>query len=132
MLILFEAEHRMAQRNLVLFLYGQPVTEQDCIWEPAADIYRSGKTWIVKLDLAGVQTEDVKISQKGSALIVSGVRRDSFIEGGCTFYNLEISYSHFKRSFSFPFNLEGIPLEISAKQGMLFIRVVEPDDERSR
>jgi HSP20 family protein len=131
MLILFEAEPIVTRRNLVLFLCGQPVTG-DCIWEPAADIYRSGKAWIVKLDLAGVKTEDVQISQKGSVLIVTGVRRDSFIESGCTYYNLEISYSHFKRSFSFPFNLEGVPVEVSSSQGMLFIRVMEPEDERSR
>ena len=121
----------MAQRNLVLFLVGQPVAE-DYIWEPAADVYRSGKSWMIKMDLAGIHVEDVQIARKGSALIVTGVRRDSFVEGGCTYYNLEISYSHFRRAFSFPFNLESIPVETNYRQGMLFIRVVEPDDERTR
>lgn len=121
----------MTQRNLVLFLVGQPVAE-DWIWEPAADVYRSGKSWMIKMDLAGVESEDVQIARKGSALIVTGVRRDSCAQGSCTFYNLEISYSHFRRAFSFPFNLESLPVEIDYRQGMLFIRVVEPDDERTK
>lgn len=121
----------MAQRNLVLFLFGQPVLD-DCVWEPAADVYRSGKSWMIKMDLAGIRVEDVQIARKGSALIITGVRRDSIVENACTYYNLEISYSQFRRSFSFPFNLESLPVETSYKQGMLFIRVVEPEDERTR
>jgi HSP20 family protein len=87
---------------------------------------------MVKLDLAGIQPEDVQIERQGSALIVSGVRRDSLIESACTYYNLEISYSSFRRSFSFPFNLENVPVETDYLKGMLLIRLAEPEDDRTR
>ncbi|HLR04360.1 MAG TPA: hypothetical protein VK117_01010, partial [Pyrinomonadaceae bacterium] len=47
------------------------------LWNPAADVYRTHDGWIVKVDLAGIQTADVEVAIDGPLLRVSGLRRDS-------------------------------------------------------
>lgn len=116
----------MAERKLVLFLCGKPAMTE-FLWEPMADVYRAGKTWILKLDLAGVDPEDITITKEGSCLTVRGVRRDSMLEEVSTFYSLEISYSHFSKSFTLPFNLENARIQTEYKRGMLLIRLLEDE-----
>jgi HSP20 family protein len=116
----------MTERKLVLFLCGKPAMS-DCLWEPMADVYHAGKTWIIKLDLAGVDPNEITIKKEGSSLMVRGVRRDSMLEKESTFYSLEISYSHFSKSFTLPFNLERARIQTEYKHGMLLIRLLEDE-----
>jgi len=44
------------------------------LWNPAADVYRTHDGWIVKVDLAGIQTADVEVAIDGPLLRVSGLR----------------------------------------------------------
>src|SRR5207248_2972750 len=70
------------------------------VWQPFADIYKTRTGWMIKLDLAGVRVEDVRLSMQGNTLTVEGIRRDECIDEDCTYYLLEISYSRFRRAIS--------------------------------
>ena len=62
---------------------------QGATWRPPADIYRTSSGWLLKLDLAGVHTEDVEVRVNGSRLIVRGVRRDRIFQEGQTAYSMD-------------------------------------------
>src|SRR5205823_4518883 len=83
-----------------LFLPGHGCGET--AWCPAADLYRTPSGWLVKLDLAGVRPEDVRVQAQGRRLTVSGCRRDCTLTEGTSHYHMEISYSRFQRSFDLP------------------------------
>ncbi len=93
-------------------------------WQPSADIYRTRDGWLLKLDLAGVRSEDVTVSIQGRRVSVSGVRRDSFLEEGSSYYSMEISYSRFERSFEMPADLEAARVTIAARDGLLLVRMI--------
>ncbi len=61
------------------------LAEEPETWQPSADVYRTKDGWLVKFDLAGVQIGDVTVALRGRRLIVSGVRRDSFLEEGSSY-----------------------------------------------
>ena len=62
-------------------------------WRPSTDLYRTPEGYLVKLDIAGVRPEDVRISVSGRKLKVKGSRRDRAMHEGCRCYRLEIAYS---------------------------------------
>ncbi|HXH11287.1 MAG TPA: Hsp20/alpha crystallin family protein [Alphaproteobacteria bacterium] len=95
----------------------------EAVWRPQADIYRTQNGWVVKLELAGVQPDDITIWTHGSRLTVSGSRRDRVIAEGWSCYAMEISYSHFERSMDLPFEVEAARLAVECRDGMLLIHV---------
>ena len=98
-------------------------------WQPSADVHRTQDGWLVKFDLAGVQVADVMVAIRGRRLIVSGVRRDSFLEEGSSYYSMEISYNRFERSLMMPANLESARVTIVAREGLLLVRLITEGNE---
>jgi HSP20 family protein len=98
-------------------------------WQPCADIYRTRDGWLVKFDLAGVDTGDVAVTLRGRRLTISGVRRDSFFEEGSSHYSMEISYNRFERSLMLPANLESARVTIQAREGLLLVRMVTEGEQ---
>ncbi len=92
-------------------------------WEPSVDVYRTRDGWLLKFDLAGVKAEDVTVSLRGRRITVAGVRRDSFVEEGSSYYSMEISYNRFERSIEMPADLENARLTLEARDGLLLVRV---------
>jgi HSP20 family protein len=105
------------------------LAEYPAPWEPSADVYRTRDGWLLKFDLAGVQIADVIVTVRGRRVIVSGVRRDSFFEEGCSYYSMEISYSRFERSLEMPANLENARVTIAAREGLLLVRMITEGNE---
>jgi HSP20 family protein len=92
-------------------------------WCPAADIYRTGDGWIVKVDLAGVRQDELEISIHGAALHISGCRRDTFYGEGVAYQQLEITYSRFERTLQFPCPIEGASLVRDYRDGLLILHL---------
>jgi HSP20 family protein len=84
---------------------------------------------MVKFDLAGVQLDDVSVTLQGRRLSISGVRRDSFLEEGSSYYSMEISYNRFERSLLMPANLENARVTIAAREGLLLVRMITEGNE---
>ena len=95
----------------------------DAAWCPAADLYRTADGWLVKLDLAGVRPEDLRVAIEGRRLTVSGCRRDCCLSEGWSHYHMEIAYSHFERSFELPCDLACCSVTTDYRDGMLHVRV---------
>ena len=93
-------------------------------WAPRADLYRTRKGWLIKMDLAGVQAQEIGLRVEGSRLIVSGSRRDEVVREGWQLYQMEISYSRFERLIDLPEPLEGCTLRTQYREGMLLIEIL--------
>jgi HSP20 family protein len=98
-------------------------------WEPPADVYRTRDGWLLKFDLAGVPIEDVTVRVSGRRVTVSGVRRDTNVEEGCSFYAMEISYNRFERSLEMPVSLANAGVTVEARNGLLLVRIIPEGNE---
>jgi HSP20 family protein len=105
------------------------LAERPSPWQPSADVYRTKDGLLVKFDLAGVQIADVSVTLQGRRLSISGVRRDSVLEEGASYYSMEISYNRFERSLMMPANLEDARVTIAAREGLLLVRMVTEGKE---
>ena len=99
------------------------------LWCPAADVYRSGEGWIVKVDLAGVKPQDVEVTIDGDLLRISGSRRDGTCGEGVSHYQLEITYSRFEKMIRFPRSIEHASIERDYRDGLLILRLREEQDQ---
>jgi HSP20 family protein len=96
---------------------------RDLVWQPAVDIYRTSRGWLLKYELAGVRPEDIELIVKGPRLTVRGKRRDWRIEETCICYQMEITYSHFERTVELPEPIEAAQLRVEHREGMLLVRI---------
>jgi len=100
------------------------------LWNPAADVYRTRDGWLVKVDLAGVRSDDVEITLDGPLLRISGLRRDSFCGEGVSHYQLEITYSRFEKIIQFPCSIERATVERDYRDGLLVLQLHENEECR--
>lgn len=94
-------------------------------WRPAADVYRTNKGWLVKLDLAGVNPADIRLECQDSVVVVSGMRRDATVHQSLSSYSMEISYNRFERRLDLPGRIEAGGITTEYQDGMLLIWVPE-------
>jgi HSP20 family protein len=111
----------MSRQRHTIFFSTQPLGE--AVWHPAADVYRTPDGWLLKFDLAGVDPEDVAVSVQGRRVTVRGMRRDSQLDQGCSYYRMEISYSQFERSVDLPCVVENARWQIDFRNGMLLVKL---------
>lgn len=114
---------------MTVFLYGA-LEARRCEWSPSVDIYRSPKGWVLKFDLAGVRSRDVRLEVSESTIRVSGTRRDWITEEGWSHYSMEISYCQFQRSVKLPASLAKAEISTEWIEGMLIVRIQPGERER--
>jgi HSP20 family protein len=93
------------------------------LWQPSVDVYRCPEGWKIKFDLAGVKPEDVQILIADDKLIVRGVRRDSVMTEGWSYYQLEITYSRFERILKIPCDLSKSEIRSECLDGWFLLHV---------
>jgi HSP20 family protein len=94
------------------------------LWNPAADVYRVNDGWIVKVDLAGICSDELEIEIRKKLLTIRGCRRDTHYREGFVFHQMEITYSRFEKTIEFPDAIEGASISRDYADGFLIINVL--------
>ena len=97
------------------------------LWCPAADIFRTSEGWIVKVELAGVSSEQVEVELSGSTLRITGCRRDTVHSESVSYHQLEITYSRFEKTLQFPCRIEGTRITRDYRDGLLILHLRESE-----
>ena len=108
-------------KELSYLTFSGKVRPSGRLWNPAADVYRTEHGWLVKVDLAGICTEDLEIVLNSTHLRISGCRRDTIYKEGFTYQQMEITYSRFEKVIQFPTELGTASLEHHYNDGFLII-----------
>lgn len=86
-------------------LTNSPLAIEDAIddvWHPHCDVYQTESQWVVLVELAGMNKEDINISISTEYLRISGTR-DLHTESSYTSYlSMEIDTGRFDRRIFFP------------------------------
>ena len=93
------------------------------LWSPAADVYRAKDGWMVKVDLAGICSDELQIEIRDNLLSIRGCRRDTHFRDGFVFQQMEITYSRFEKTIEFPSPIEGAAIRHDYQDGFLLIDV---------
>lgn len=71
-------------------------------WVPNTDVYSTDDGLVIKVELAGMKSENLEITVEGNRLRISGTRPDGCRAPKCNFLVMEISYGPFESVIELP------------------------------
>ena len=71
-------------------------------WAPNTDVYVSDSGLVIKVELAGMQRENLELTVEGDNLRISGERPDGCRPPQCKFQAMEINYGAFETVIDVP------------------------------
>ena len=99
-------------------------------WRPPTDVYETGSAVVVRMEIGGVQCQDIEVAVgDDQVLSVRGIRRDPRARERRGYHQMEIHYGVFQRSVYIPkpVNTEGAEAHYDAG----FLEIVLPIAERA-
>jgi HSP20 family protein len=69
-------------------------------WTPVADVYETSDSFVVLMELAGIDENDVELAVDGDRLVVRGERRSQLPARPDRFHRMERSHGAFARTFT--------------------------------
>lgn len=97
-------------------------------WVPNTDVYVADTGLVIKVELAGMQREDLELTIEGSRLKISGQRPDGCRGARCKFLVMEINYGVFESVIELPPGFDLSQAKAVYQNG--FLRVDVPKQTR--
>ncbi|NLG51724.1 MAG: Hsp20/alpha crystallin family protein [Chloroflexi bacterium] len=89
------------------------------IWRPPTDVYETDSHVVVKVEIAGMQEDDLNISFADRCLTITGIRKDP--AGKLIYQNMEISYGAFRTEVRVDWPVERSMIEATYREGFLYV-----------
>jgi HSP20 family protein len=102
--------------------------ERPAHWVPNTDIYATDEGLVIKVELAGMRSENLQITVEGSQLRISGQRPDSCRASKVSFLAMEIRYGSFENVLDLPAGYDLSQAKASYLNG--FLRIDVPHAEK--
>ena len=71
-------------------------------WQPEVDVYETEKAFVVRVELAGVQSQDLRVTLDADELRIRGVRRPPESADLLRLHRMEIASGPFERRLRIP------------------------------
>ena len=91
-------------------------------WRPPTDVFETESALIVRVEIAGMRTEDFHLQLDGQTLIVRGTRHDPDL--GSAYHRLEIPFGQFQVVVLLPTAVDEQHVEAEYRDG--FLRITLP------
>jgi len=101
-------------------------------WLPAVDITEQENDYVVKVELPGVNKNDVKITVHNDALTIRGEKKQERERKGENYHRIERSYGSFQRSFTLLTSVVSDKIEASFDNGILTISLPKVEGAKSK
>lgn len=101
-------------------------------WSPLSDIVETKDSYLVNLDIPGVDKKDIKISYENGRLTVCGERKEEKEKKETNYYSVERNYGKYYRSFNLPKQIKHDLIDAELKNGSLKITVPKSEEVKEK
>jgi len=101
-------------------------------WAPAVDIIEDDKEYLIKVELAEVPKDEVKVTVEAGTLTISGERKAEKEEKNRKFHRVERYYGRFVRSFSIPDDADDSKVNADYRDGVLRVHLAKSEKARPK
>jgi HSP20 family protein len=101
-------------------------------WIPAVDLLQTDGAYVLRADLPGLASDDVKIEVEQNVLTISGERRTRQEQRTDGYYRFERASGTFARSLTLPQGVDADGIEANFADGVLEVRIPAPEQPRAR
>ena len=99
---------------------------------PAVDIYSDEQNLVLKLEVPGVNEQDLNVSVENNTLTIQGERKFEKEEKEENFHRIERRYGSFSRTFKLPSTIDAEKVEASYEKGILKITLGKKAEAKPR
>ena len=92
-------------------------------WSPNVDVTETPEAYVFKLELPGLNPEDVEVTLEDKTLTIKGEKTSEERREGDTWHVVERRSGSFKRTFTFPDAVDGESVAANTEHGLLTIEV---------
>jgi HSP20 family protein len=92
---------------------------------PAVDVYEDEQNLVLKLEVPGVNEEDLNVSLENNTLTIQGERKFEKEEKEENFHRIERRYGSFTRTFRLPNTVDTEKVEASYDKGILKVMLAK-------
>lgn len=96
-------------------------SEADLAWRPATDAYETEDSFVVQMDLAGLDPTQIEVLTDDEYLVVRGVRQDTAQRGKKHFYKMEINVGPFVRHVQLVASVDPQSAVARYRNGFLYV-----------
>jgi HSP20 family protein len=99
---------------------------------PAVDVYEDEHNLVLKLEVPGVNEEDLKVSLENNTLTVTGERKFEKEEKEENFHRIERRFGSFTRTFRLPNTVDTDNVEAGYDKGILKLTLAKRAEAKPR
>jgi HSP20 family protein len=92
-------------------------------WNPPTDIFEHDEFTVIRMELAGLTEDSLRIVTQENLLIVSGQRENQFSGSKLRYHLMEVPYGEFERIFEFSHPVQHEDVQADYSQGFLELKV---------
>jgi HSP20 family protein len=107
---------------------GWIVCRHTCAWHPPTDVYENDDGVVVRVEVAGMRSEDFSISLAGHTLVVAGTRVDAAPKR--IYHQMEIRFGEFRAEVDLPWSVDPEDVGASYEEGLLEVHLPRPKSQR--
>lgn len=100
--------------------------------DPLVDIWQNDVEAVLRVELPGLEAEDVKLTVVRDELTLEGARKAVDLTNGDKYFQRERPQGSFKRTVKLPFEVDSEAVEAEFRSGVLEIRLPRSEAERAR
>ncbi len=101
-------------------------------WVPALEVYEQKDDYVVKVELPGVNKEDVKLSLEAGTLTITGERKNETKPETAEVYHSERFYGRFQRTVNLPETVAANQVTAGYKDGVLTVTLPKSEEAKPK
>jgi HSP20 family protein len=101
-------------------------------WIPAVDLYQDKDNFVVKMELPGMEKDQIDISFHNGMLSISGERKTETKDDKAETYRSERFFGRFQRSITLPTLVDGDKVNASYKDGILTVTLPKAEEAKPK
>ncbi|HEU4343592.1 MAG TPA: Hsp20/alpha crystallin family protein [Candidatus Binatia bacterium] len=102
------------------------------VWCPPVDILESKDSYLIRAELPGMRSEDLKTEVNEGTLTLSGERKFEEPANGVEYHRVERVAGKFSRSFYLPQTVKHDGIKATYRDGILEIQIPKADEAKPR
>ena len=112
--------------------FGRMPMERQDLWAPIVDIVENNGNIEVKVELPGMNKDDIKVTIKNNMLRLSGERKQEEETTEKTFHRSERYFGKFCRTIQLPADIDADKIKAQYKDGVLNLTLPKPESMKPK